>query len=268
MTTFETADGVTLAVDADAGDGPVMLFQHGLCGNAGQAREAFPAETRFRRVTVEMCGHGRSQAGDPGRFSIAQFTDDLIAFIETRLDAPVVIGGISMGAALCLRLAVLRPDLVRGLILVRPAWAFAAAPENLIPNIEVGRALQSEIPEETRRQFLAGKTAAQLREAAPDNLASLTGFFERQPTVVTAALLTTISVDGTGVSANQASALGVPCRVIAQARDKVHPLALAQELAASIPGADFVEITPKAVYKAAYARDLRAAIASFLEILR
>ncbi len=144
----------------------------------------------------------------------------------------------------------------------------SAAPENLIPNIEVGRALQSEIPEETRRQFLAGKTAAQLREAAPDNLASLTGFFERQPTVVTAALLTTISVDGTGVSAKQAAALGVPCRVIAQARDKVHPLALAQELAASIPGADFVEITPKAVYKAAYARDLRAAIASFLEILR
>lgn len=267
MTTFETADGVTLAVDADDSDGPPMLFQHGLCGNAGQAREAFPANPRFRRVTVEMRGHGRSQAGDPGRFSIAQFTDDLIGFIETRLDAPVAIGGISMGAALCLRLAVLRPDLVRGLVLVRPAWLFSAAPENLIPNVEVGRALQNQTPEETRRQFLAGETAAQLREAAPDNLASLTGFFERQPTAVTAALLTTISVDGPGISAEQVAALNVPCRVIAQGRDKLHPLALAQELAGHIPGADFVEITPKAVDKAAYARDLRAAIAAFLETL-
>ena len=27
MTTFETADGVTLAVDAEEGAGPIMLFQ-------------------------------------------------------------------------------------------------------------------------------------------------------------------------------------------------------------------------------------------------
>lgn len=245
MTTFETADSVALAVDAEEGDLRPLLFQHGLCGNAGQAREAFPANTRFRRVTVEMRGHGRSQAGDFERFSIAQFTDDLIRFIETRLDAPVVIGGISMGAALCLRLAVLRPDLVRGLILVRPAWLFSAAPDNLISNIEAGLALRNQILEEPHQE----------RPAAG------------QPTAVTAALLTTISVDGMGISAEQAAALSLPCRVIAQARDKVHPLALAQELANSIPGADFVEITAKAVDKVAYARELRAAIASFLETL-
>ncbi|WP_377293746.1 alpha/beta fold hydrolase [Rhizobium sp. SG2393] len=260
---FVTADGVRLHVDA-AGEGPVVVFQHGLCGDCGQTSEAFPADAGWRRVTVEARGHGRSEAGDVGRFSIATFAADVAAVIEERIGAPVVVGGISMGAAIALHLAVHRPDLVRGLVLARPAWVTAAGPENMAPNAEVGDLLKRLPPEEASAAFLEGETGRRLADEAPDNLASLTGFFSRQPIAVTAALLTAISADGPGVSEADLARIVVPTLVIGHGRDVIHPLGHAGALAALIPGARLVEITPKAASRAQYVSDFHSALSAFL----
>jgi pimeloyl-ACP methyl ester carboxylesterase len=106
----------------EAGEGPDFVFQHGLCGDSGQTAEVFPDDAPFRRVTLECRGHGRSEAGEPAHLSIATFADDVAAMIEMQRGAPVILGGISMGAAIALRLAVKRPQLVRALVLARPAW--------------------------------------------------------------------------------------------------------------------------------------------------
>ena len=108
--------------------------------------------------------------------------------------------GISMGAAISLRLAVHRPEVVRGLILARPAWITASAPANQSPNLEVGRLLADLSQENARRAFETSETARHLAEVAPDNLASLRGFFSREPQAITAALLQAIAADGPGVS--------------------------------------------------------------------
>src|SRR5688500_15818788 len=107
-------DGLDLAVH-ESGEGPAVLLQHGLGGDARQVEEAWPGLAGWRRVTLDCGGHGASPNGGA---SMALFADALAALAEG-LDPPVVLGGISMGAALSLRLAVLRPDLVRGLILIR-----------------------------------------------------------------------------------------------------------------------------------------------------
>src|SRR5262249_50888787 len=144
---------------------------------------------RFRRVTLECRGHGASEAGEAAGLSIATFASDLEAFIESRGFAPLVVGGVSMGAAVALRLAVRRPELVRGLVLARPAWVTRAAPNNMTSNAEVGRLLGEYPADEARRLFLASETARRLTEAAPDNLVSLTGFFSRARLAVTSTLL-------------------------------------------------------------------------------
>ena len=48
------------------------------------------------------------------------------------------VGGISMGAAIALRIAALRPDLVSALVLARPAWLDANGPENIQPVADGG----------------------------------------------------------------------------------------------------------------------------------
>ena len=265
MEFFTPAGGPKLCVDDTGGAGLSVVFQHGLCGDAKQPAEVFPRDGAFRRVTLECRGHGGSDAGDIVGFSIAQFADDVAALIEQKGIAPVVIGGISMGAVIAMRLAVTRPQLIRGLIIARPAWVFDAAPENMQPNAEVGDLLQRFALEDARTQFENGETYKRLQVDAPDNLASLRGFFSREPITVTSALLTRISADGPGVSPAQLQAIKVATLVIGHKMDHVHPLAMAQEIASYIPGSRLVEITPKAVDKARYVSEFKTALYDFLK---
>ena len=256
--------GLTFSV-ARQGEGPAFVFQHGLCGAAGQPMDVFPENAGWQGLTFECRGHGQSDAGDPARFSLATFADDLAGFIESTGKAPVVLGGISMGAALSLRLAVTRPDLVLGLVLARPAWIAEPGPDNLAPNREVARLLAAYPPDEALRRFEASATAVRLASEAPDNLASLRGFFVREPVATTAALLGAISADGPGVSRERIAAIRVPTLVIGHERDAIHPLAMARELADLIPAAGLAVITPKALDPAAYRADFRAKLSAFLK---
>lgn len=246
------------------GEGPSFVFQHGLCGAAGQTMEVFPHSIGWQGLTLECRGHGESEAGDPARFSLACFSDDVAAFIEGTGKAPVVLGGISMGTAIALRLTVTRPELVRGLVLARPAWITTAGPDNLMPNREVARLLAAHPPGQALRLFDASPLAAQLAREAPDNLASLRGFFAREPLAVTQALLAAIAADGPGVSRDQIAAIRVPTLVIGHTHDAVHPLAMAQELSGLIRAARLAVITPKAIDPSAYRADFRNSLAAFL----
>ena len=261
---FTTSDRVRLALSV-SGDGRPMVFQHGLCGDAGQTEPVFPHGMGFQRLTLECRGHGASEPGPFDRLSIATFTNDLAGMIAARGLGQPVVGGISMGAAIALRLAVTRPDLVGALVLARPAWAVAAGPANMAPNALVGQLLADHAPNAARVLFEASPIAAQLVHEAPDNLASLRGFFGRKPVAVTSALLTRISADGPGVTAADLVALRLPVLVIGTGRDHVHPLDLAQDLAQVIRGARFVEITPKSTDPVAYRADFAAALAQFLQ---
>ncbi|CAM5775795.1 2-succinyl-6-hydroxy-2,4-cyclohexadiene-1-carboxylate synthase [Labrys miyagiensis] len=263
MTAIFEREGLRLAVH-DRGTGTPVVFQHGLCGDAAQTADVFPFDLPARCLTLECRGHGASQAGDTTRFSIATFADDVAAWIESLRVAPVIIGGISMGAAISLRLAVTRPELVRGLVLARPAWIAEAGPANMEPNAMVGELLARHAPDQARACFDAQEIARDLAARAPDNLASLHGFFTRMPQEVTSALLTRISADGPGVSHQQIAALEIPTLVIGTDVDAVHPIGHAEALSAMIPSARLARITSKALDRARYTQDFRAVLAQFL----
>jgi pimeloyl-ACP methyl ester carboxylesterase len=258
-------DGLRLAYYR-AGDGPrAVVFQHGLCGDARQTAEAMPQVAGYRSLTLECRGHGASEPG--AAFSIASFAGDVAALIETGA-APVVLGGISMGAAIACQLAVRRPDLVRALILVRPAWGTEPAPENMRPNAEVGALLARLPAAEAEALFRQSATAARLATGSPDNLASLNGFFARRPQSETARLLVQISGDGPGITEADLRALRVPVLICGAAEDAIHPLALARHLASLIPRARLVELPAKGRDKAAHIAALHAAISLFLQELQ
>jgi pimeloyl-ACP methyl ester carboxylesterase len=186
-------NGLRLAIHGAEGNGPPVVFQHGLCGDARQIAEAMQGLGGQRWHGLECPGHGVSDLG--ADISMAGFAEDVAALIET-LGGPVVLGGISMGAAIASRLAVTRPDLVRAIVLVRPAWVTDSAPENMAPNAEVGKLLADHSAEDAAAIFAKSATAQRLASESPDNLASLRGFFTRKPQAETARLLTAISADG------------------------------------------------------------------------
>lgn len=237
-----------------------LIFHHGLTGDASQPAEVFPSGIGWECITPEARGHGNSPAGPFEELSIATFTEDLAGFIP----APAAVGGISMGAAIALRLAVLRPDLVRALVLARPAWLDEDNPPNLAANALAGDLLRRYPPAEALSRFNAHPLARQVAEESPDNLASLQSCFTREPIAATAELLCRISAGGPGVTRAQIQGVSVPTLVIGTARDFVHPLPMARDLAALIPQGRFVEISAKTDSPERYREEFRAALADFL----
>jgi pimeloyl-ACP methyl ester carboxylesterase len=261
-TCWLTRNGLRLAVHGGGSEGPALVFQHGLCGDAGQVAEAMAGLAPQRWSCLDCPGHGASDmAADP---SIARFAEDVAALIET-LPGPVVLGGISMGAAIATRIAVTRPDLVRALVLVRPAWVTDAAPANMSPNAEAGALLTHLSADAARGSFAESTTARRLAEEAPDNLASLMGFFDRIPQKDTARLLTSISRDGPGVTTADLRALRLPVLICATGEDAIHPAVHAETLADLIPGARLVHLPPKGRDKPAHLAALNAAMRHFLK---
>ncbi|PBB27656.1 MULTISPECIES: alpha/beta hydrolase [unclassified Mesorhizobium] len=250
----------------DTGQGRLpFVFQHGLGGDANQVAQNFPDQPSCRRLTVECRAQGGSSAGSKRPFSIAMFADDVLAAADAAGLDRFVAGGISMGAAIALRLAARHPERVLGLVLVRPAWAFDAAPQNMRPYTEVAELIRRLPLAEARDAFESSATSAHFRAEAPDNLASLLGFFARENATVFAEVMQAIANDGPGVTQAAAARLAIPSLVIGSGIDLVHPLATARELAETIPNAAFVEVTPKAADKDRHFAEIRAAIGGFLD---
>ncbi len=100
-----------------AGKGEPLLLVHGLGGGASNWVHVAPALARERRVLVpDLPGHAGSDALSIGR-TIAAYADCVgeLAAHEGMLPAPVV--GHSFGGLIALRLALLRPDAVGGVVL-------------------------------------------------------------------------------------------------------------------------------------------------------
>ncbi|TPN44574.1 MULTISPECIES: alpha/beta hydrolase [unclassified Mesorhizobium] len=264
-TTMLRDDAALRVFDTGQGGLPVT-FQHGLGGDANQVAQNFPDQPSYRRLTVECRAQGGSGAGSKRPFSIAMFAGDVLAASDAAGLDRFVAGGISMGAAIALQLASRHPDRVLGLVLVRPAWAFDAAPQNMRAYAEVAQLIHDRPLDEARDAFATSATAARFRSEAPDNLASLLGFFERENATVFAEVMQAIAADGPGVSRAAAGALAVPTLVIGCGLDLVHPLATARELAEIIPNAIFAEVTPKATDKDRHFAEIRAAIGGFLDM--
>ncbi|CUX71137.1 MULTISPECIES: alpha/beta fold hydrolase [Agrobacterium] len=260
---YETR-GVSLSV-SEHGEGLPFVFQHGLCADADQLIQVFPEDTAYRCLTVECRGHGQSETGPLEDLLIPTFTDDVVGYMQS-LERPVI-GGISMGAAISLRIAVRWPYMIRALILARPAWVTDDAPRSAYPNLFVGQLLSQYDPQDALQRFEMSEVAMDLAEHGPDNLSAIRGFFTREPIEVTSALLTSIAMGGPGVTEDEIKNISVPTLVIGNNRDPVHPLSYARTLAEWIPNASFVEITSKSDSVNAYQRDFKSALAKFLRDL-
>jgi len=248
----------------DCGTGKSLLFQHGLGGNEAQVAQIIPEGLDWRRITTECRGHGSSTLGTRRPLSIAMFAADVIAAADEKGIDRFIAGGVSMGAAIALHLAKTYPERVMGLILVRPAWSFARAPDNLAPIREIAALLRSHSLADGQALFARSATAERLRMDAPDNLASLLGYFERPDAPDFADVLCDIASDGTGVSQEDAAELSVPALVLGNRQDAIHPLAVAQMMADTLPNAHFLEVPAKATDAEAHFAAVRTVIQQFL----
>ncbi|NBB09825.1 alpha/beta fold hydrolase [Pseudomonas sp. SLFW] len=259
---FQTADGCRLAY-TDQGSGLTVLWQHGLGADHNQPAEVFPSTEGIRRITLECRGHGASELGDTHALSIAQFANDALALLDHLEIERAVFGGISLGAAVALRLAVTHPQRAAALILARPAWIAENAPHGMKIYREVARLLHQLGPQQGALRFEASPLLHEIAHISPDNAASLRSFFNRDP-ISTVPLLNLIPDDGPGVSISALQALTCPTQIIANRQDFIHSMDTAETLAGLISQSRLSVIASKTLSREQYLQGFREVLNDFL----
>jgi pimeloyl-ACP methyl ester carboxylesterase len=201
--------------------------------------------------------------GDTSRLSIATFAADAIALLNHLAIRQAIVGGISLGAALSMRLAALHADRVAGLILARPAWVVGPS-ATMAPYLEIAPLLKKFGAHEGALRFEASACLAEVAAVSPDNAASLKSFFFRPNPASTISLLSTIPADSPDINTEVIAAIQMPALIIGTDRDYVHPLAYAERLQQMLPHATLRVITAKSTSIDQYKQDFRDALSRFL----
>jgi pimeloyl-ACP methyl ester carboxylesterase len=145
-------------------DAEPALYVHGLGGSSANWTDlAGLLAHRLDGQAIDLPGFGRS---DPARrYSLGAFADRVIRWIQHADRGPVHLFGNSLGGSISVRVAALRPDLVRTLTLISPAMPFLDArrsahgrmvPFLLIPRVErlAARRMATIPPADLARQIL------------------------------------------------------------------------------------------------------------------
>jgi len=112
-----SASAGPVAYDAHGSGDPIVLLPSG--GHErhdyDELRELLP--DRFRSISIDWPGHGRSPAGTmpATELALAQLVEE---FLDSLAPAGAVLVGSSIGGNVATRLAIRRPDLVKGLVLI------------------------------------------------------------------------------------------------------------------------------------------------------
>jgi pimeloyl-ACP methyl ester carboxylesterase len=104
-------------------DAEPAVYVHGLGGSSQNFTDlAGLLADRFDGQAVDLPGFGYS---DPSRgYSIKAFADKLTRYLDQDGRGPVHLVGNSLGGSISVRVAALRPDLIRTLTLISPAMPF------------------------------------------------------------------------------------------------------------------------------------------------
>lgn len=221
-----------------AGDGPPILFVHGMCGDADVwADQARRLADRYTCVRYDRRGHSRSARGE-ATITDAQHADDAATLIESLDLAPCLLVGSSGGAAIAVEVALRHGRLLRGAVLSEPPLfsldpdAGQAVMRELLPRLEEATATGG--PPAAVDAFFAllcpglWSTIDDVRKDRYRANADI-GFTDlRSP-----------SLD---VSADDLSAVTIPTLVIAGSDSHPSLRSVAHRLAASLPDVRFVEI--------------------------
>jgi pimeloyl-ACP methyl ester carboxylesterase len=115
------ADGTPLFASM-AGEGPVVVMLHGGLADRRAVAPLVASLTGTRCViTPDVRGSGRSRYAGPLGFD--RLADDVVALLDHLGTARAIVGGVSSGSGIALRVALRHPDRVAALVLITPTYA-------------------------------------------------------------------------------------------------------------------------------------------------
>ena len=236
-----TTNGIRIAF-SDDGTGQPVVFVHGFPLNRTMWQPQVAAlSSTFRIVTVDLRGHGDSDA-PLWRYRIDDFVDDILAVLDDLRLPRVSLVGLSMGGYVALALARLYPDRLSGLVL-SDTRAQADTPEGRQGRFHLAQAAHERGAGAVADTMLPKLLSAKTRDSRPDLVAQVRTMIEhmRLGGIVGDLMAMADRPD----SVPLLETLDCPTLVIVGADDQTTPLPDARLMAERIPGAR-LEIIPEA----------------------
>ena len=250
----------------ERGTGIPLVFQHGLGGDVWQPIGIFEPPPGYRLLAMDCRAHGNTRPlGDLEKIRLSNFADDLLAFLNHLGVSSVIVGGISMGAAVSLNFTLRYPERVRGLILSRPAWLDGPMTQNAEIYARIAQLIRQEGSKRGLEQFRQSQEYLTMVRQSPDSANSLVGQFDNPRAEETVAKLEQIPRDAPNWDRREWASIRVPTLVLAGRQDPIHPFEYGEILAHAIPGAEFRELTPKSVSKELHVKNVQDFMKDFLQ---
>jgi pimeloyl-ACP methyl ester carboxylesterase len=234
---------------AEDGQGTPVLLLHGLTATRRYVVMGSRVLERsgHQVIAYDARGHGSSSpAGHSQAYGYSDLVDDLVSVLDRFQVPSAVLAGASMGAHTILRLALERPERVRGLVVITPGYD----PDEQDDPARLARwdALADGLSTGGVEGFLAAYGTPQVPEAWRETVVKVIRQRMAQheyPSAVADALRVVPRSRPFG-ALGELSALDVPTVVVASAdeADPGHPQALGEAYAAAIPGARLITDEP------------------------
>ena len=230
-------NGVTLAYEDSAGDGPAVVFVHGLGGSveSWRAQLAATAAAGYRAIAYDQRGAGLSSK-PPGPYSAELWADDLLALIEELgLDRVALVGN-SVGCMVAANAAAELGDRCWAIATIGGAlaWRPEAAPV-FAERVELARAARMDEIADT----VAGTGISEARRTADP---AFLGLFRN---LITGADPTAYAEASAATATARMTAperISAPALAIAGELDPVTPPAFAEAIVAAIGAGEVATI--------------------------
>lgn len=238
---------------------PVTVFGHGLAGSIDTTRP-FGSGVTGTKVFMHFRGHGASAAPETspwGYASLARELDDMARHVGATQAL-----GVSMGAGALCHLLEETPDRFERLVLVIPAVLDRPREDAAMQRLlDMGDAVDAR-DREGLAEFLLAEQPADKREDP-----AVRHWCEQQARVLVgtpvARALRRLPHDKPMADRRALTRVTAPTLVLAQADDEAHPVWVAEEIAALVPGAR-LEVLPPGGIMWSHRRHVRDLVGQFL----
>ena len=216
-----------------AGEGPPLLILHGLGDFGERVRQEAPEG--FRVASFDQRGHGSTvPLTESSAYDFSEFTRDALAVLDA-LDTQdeanwqrVIVEGSSMGASVALRLALVVPERIEHLLLTGIAFGdrqstVAEAFASMATSLETAGSIRDWLAErDASGQGSSEASRARLQAWQHHDLAAL------------CTLLRTVGAAQPVEDLARLGQTGVSTSIVAWPDDPIHPLELAERIAATM----------------------------------
>ena len=250
--------------DSETGTIP-FFFQHGIGGNLENVISLFKLPPEVRLISFDFRAHGEtSPIGDLFKFNLYSFGNDIIALMDHLQIPQAIVGGMSMGAAVGLNLAIRLPARLKGIVLYRAAWLDGSM---TLPTISLFEQIVELIrgygAVEGQKRFTNSEAYHYLLKEFPDTAKSMLSQFSAKKSSENIIRFETLPYQNVVNAISEISEVNLPTLIISTRRS-VHPFEYGVCLSALIPDSIFVEATAKAVSVEKHIAESNEAINKFL----